>query len=91
VSKAGIIGPSFFGFRTIVPECPVRKSFTVTWKPSFAAVVNQWIVTVSPAFMISGSVPPAVSSFSRALKPAGSWKIPGVPVCLIVQTGEQTV
>jgi hypothetical protein len=36
-------------------------------------------------------VPPAVSSFSRALKPAGSWKIPGVPVCLIVQTGEQTV
>jgi hypothetical protein len=41
--------------------------------------------------MTNGLAPPAVSSLSRALKPAGSWKMPGVPVCVSVHTGEHTV
>ncbi len=89
VSNAGMSGPSFSESRTIVPCPPVVKSVTVTWKPSRAGVVNQWMLTVSPECIASGWF--ALPLVSMALKAAVSWNTPGVPVWVSLKTGEQAL
>src|SRR5262245_33774443 len=89
VSNAGMSGPSCFEFSTMVPCPPVVRSVTVTWNPSCAAVVNQWMVTVSPECITSGSL--GVPLVSIALNAAVSWNTPGVPVWVSLKTGEHAL
>ncbi len=65
------------------------KSVTVTWKPSRAGVVNQWMVTVSPERITSGWF--GLPLVSMALKAAVSWNTPGVPVWVSLKTGEHAL
>src|SRR5215471_20314495 len=74
----------------MVPEPPVVRSVTVTWYPSLAEVVNQWMVIMSPAFITRGFLG-ELESVSIALNAAVSWNFPGVPCAVSFHTGEQTV
>jgi len=68
--NAGISGPCFWLFSTIVPEWPVLRSVTVMCMPSAAGVTYWWSVIVSPACVTSG--PPVTLSVSIALNAADS-------------------